>query len=160
MEYLNINDRPLIIWIDANVYNNENQNYLHQLGYNNINMNDSNAEMNYISQVEQNHQYDIKIFNNIENSIEYIKLLRFRDTFIIISGSLYKQFISQLRQKLSYIYIIPDIIIFTSRKINPPKETNIFFNFLGVETEFEKIRSHINLFIEKIYLYNQLNQFE
>ena len=63
MEYLNINDRPLIIWIDANVYNNENQNYLLQLGYNNINMNHSNAEMNYISQVDQNHQYDIKIFN-------------------------------------------------------------------------------------------------
>ena len=160
MEYLNINDRPLIIWIDANVYNNENQNYLHQLGYNNINMNHSNVEMNYISQVDQNHQYDIKIFNNIENSIEYIKLLRFRDTFIIISGSLYKQFIDQLHQKLSYIYIIPDIIIFTSRKINPPKETNIFFNFLGVETEFEKIRIHINSFIEKIYVYNQLNQFE
>ena len=160
MEYLNNNDKELIIWTDANIYNNENRKYLLQLGYSNINLNHTNTEMNFISQNEKNLPYEIQIFTNIASSISFIKTLRFRDTFIIISGSLYEEFISQLRQNLIDIYIIPDIIIFTSRKRNFSAQNNKFFNFLGEETTFEKVRRHINSFVEKMDQYNQLNQFE
>ena len=76
------------------------------------------SKMNYIHQNEQNLSYDIQVFDNITDSINYIITLRFKDTFIIISEGLFNEFINILYQRLKDIYIIPYIIIFSSRKIN------------------------------------------
>ena len=54
------------------------------------------SEMNYIPQNEQNHSYDIQVFNNVRDAINYIIPLRFKDTIIIISGGLFKTFIENL----------------------------------------------------------------
>ena len=89
-------DKPLIIWIDQNINNLENQNYLLQLGYNSVNMSSLPSEMNYIPQNGQNNSYDIQVFNNVRDAINYIIPLRFKDTIIIISGGLFKTFIKNL----------------------------------------------------------------
>ena len=112
MENLKNIDKPLIIWIDKNINSLENQKYLLQLGYSNANMNFVPSKMNYIHQNEQNLSYDIQVFDNIADSINYIR------TLIIISEGLFNEFINILYQRLKDIYIIPYIIIFSSRKIN------------------------------------------
>ena len=159
MENLKNIDKPLIIWIDKNINSLENQKYLLQLGYSNANMNFVPSKMNYIHQNEQNLSYDIQVFDNITDSINYIITLRFKDTFIIISEGLFNEFINILYQRLKDIYIIPYIIVFSSRKINFSLPNERYFKFVGVETKFEQVKKRINSYIEKIQIFNQLNQF-
>ncbi len=153
-------DKPLIIWIDQNINNLENQNYLLQLGYNSVNMSSLPSEMNYIPQNGQNNSYDIQVFNNVRDAINYIIPLRFKDTIIIISGGLFKTFIENLYQQLKFICIIPYIIVFTSRQRTFSMRNEKYFKFVGIETKFEQVKLSINKYIEKIQIFNQLNQFD
>ena len=153
-------DKPLIIWIDQNINNLENQNYLLQLGYSNVNMNSLPSEINYIPQNEKNLSYDIQVYDNVNESIQYITSLRFKDTIIIISGGLFNDFIGKLYQRLKDIYIIPYIIVFTSRQKNFSILNERYFKFVGVETKFERVKKIINQYIEQFQIFNQLDQFD
>ena len=159
MENLQNNNKPLIIWIDQNIYNHENQNYLLQLGYSNVNMNSLPSEINYIPQKDENLSYDIQVYNSVNESIEFMTSLRFKDTIIIISGGLFNDFIEKLHQQLKDIYIIPYIIVFTSRQKNFSILNEKYFKFVGVETKFEQVKKIINQYIERIQIFNQLDQF-
>ena len=130
-----------IIWIDKNIDNAENSNYLNE----------------FISL-----GYKVKIFKNIPEAINEIKKLHFEETFIIVSGSLYIKFILELQKIIKNLCIIPKIIIFTSNKERFLKynkdHLNIindkFYNLGGIRTSFEEILSFILNKIE----YNNNNQ--
>ena len=160
MENLQKIDKPLIIWIDQNINNLENQNYLLQLGYSNLNRNSVHSEMSYFPQNYQNLPYDIQVFDNIKDSIEYITSLRFKDTIIIISGDLFNDFIGKLYQRLKDIYIIPYIIVFSLKQRNFSIPNEKYFKLIGVETKFEQVKKGINSYLEQIQIFNQLPQFD
>ena len=130
-----------IIWIDKNIDNAENSNYLNE----------------FISL-----GYKVKTFKNIPEAINEIKKLHFEETFIIVSGSLYIKFILELQKIIKNLCIIPKIIIFTSNKERFLKynkdHLNIindkFYNLGGIRTSFEEILSFILNKIE----YNNNNQ--
>ena len=120
-----------IIWISQNVENEENAAYLKQL--------------------QSLGNFKVKSFKNIKESMIQIKSIHFEETFIIISGELYIEFIDSLQRNLVDINVIPKIIIFTENKSNflnnNEKYMNIinhnFYNYGGIKTSFEEIQNFI-----------------
>ena len=117
-----------VIWIDPNIDNEENTKYIKELQ-------DINC-------------FNIRYFKNVMDAITLIKSIRFIETNIIISGSLYTEFVEKFKENITNIFIIPKIIIFTLNKekflenyqnIN----SNSFFNLGGIQTSFKKIKEFL-----------------
>ena len=87
----------------------------------------------------------ITVFDSIKSSIDHLKeLILFEKVIIIISGSLFVDFVKELHQNLKDIYIIPDIIVFTQKKkeFSLPKEIpnkNFYMNG-GIKTLFKDVK--------------------
>ena len=116
--------RDVIIWIDPNIDNKENKYYFKQL---------KRIENKRISKSI-----------NILGALKYIKkLTKFPETNIIISDSLYNEFIENLKEILNDIFIIPIIIIYTSNKEiflknNKNCVENSFYTYI-ISTSFNEI---------------------
>ena len=63
----------IVLWIDANIDNEENK--------------------EYIKELNTNGSIRLKLFKNVESAIEQLKYIEFKETKIIISGSLYNEFV-------------------------------------------------------------------
>ena len=90
------NSKINIFWLDPNVDNEENTEYkrrLENLGYEKI-----------------------KCFKTIEEGINSLKSIKFEETFIIVSGGFYFNFIEVFKEDLKDIYVIPKIVVFTQKK--------------------------------------------
>ena len=163
-----------IIWIDKNIYNNENRSYLTQLGYefkrnyfqNNIQHNEtySHLPINTVNKINKSNPY-IHPFEKINEAIKYIKSLRFDSTFIIISGSCFVDFIKEFHKNINDIYVIPKIIIFTlnQKAFEYPKEIqtenlDLFYECGGIKTDFNEIKKFIEKKQEEILNYPKRNQ--
>ena len=80
-----------------------------------------------------------------------MKFIKFEATIIIISGSLYYDFISRYIHELNSIFVIPKIIIFTSNQNNNLPEYyrleniiyNQFYNYGGIKTSYEEIKDFV-----------------
>ena len=125
---INNNLLNIIIWIDPNINNNENT--------------------KYIKDLESFKNTRIYPFKDISDSLEKIKTIKFEETHIIVSGSLYSEFIKKLEENIRDIYIVPKIIIFTSSKekflnFNEDYKENSFYSLGGIETSFDKIKSFL-----------------
>ena len=120
-----------IIWIDPNVDNKENTSYLKSL--------------------ESLGNFIVKSYKNIQESMTQIKSIQFEETYIILSGKLYIEFIDCLKKNLLDINIIPKIMIFTGNKTKflnyNQKYLNIlnhkFYNYGGIKSSFEEIKNFI-----------------
>ena len=122
-----------IIWIDENVNNDENTGYINSITYQYLNI-----------KVDI---YNIKKFIDIDSAIKYIKTIKFKETFIIVSGNLYKDFVKTLKKNYTDIYVIPKIIIFTTEKrkqslIKDCQNCN-FFCYGGIKTSFNEIQNFL-----------------
>ena len=123
------NTNGYIIWIDKNVNNEENEKYITKL-------------------IKRNFNVDIcdEIFMGL-NEILLNKDKYFKDTYVILSGSVYQDFILQFKKYLLDICIVPKIIIFTSnKKLFLEKNSNIkdiienkFYNLGGIQTLFKDV---------------------
>ena len=91
----------------------------------------------------------ITVFDSIKSSIDHLKeLILFEKVIIIISGSLFVDFVKELHQNLKDIYIIPDIIVLTQEKKDfcLPKEIpnrNFYING-GIKKSFEDVKNYID----------------
>ena len=79
-----------------------------------------------------------------------MKFIKFEATIIIISGSLYYDFISRFIHELNSIFVIHKIIIFTSNQNNLSEDYrleniiyNQFYNYGGIKTSYEEIKDFI-----------------
>ena len=95
---INNNLLNIIIWIDPNINNYENT--------------------KYIKDLESFKNTRIYPFKDISDSLEKIKTIKFEETHIIVSGSLYSEFIKELEENIRDIYVVPKIIIFHRVKKN------------------------------------------
>ena len=121
---------PNIIWLDQNCDGDEN--------------------MGYISELKFLGYYNINCFKTINEAIECLKKIKFQDTIIIVSGSLYIPFINQLKVHLNEIYVIPKIIIFSSNtkdfiqnNAKDLQNINPFYIKGGLHTNFQEIKNFI-----------------
>ena len=114
-----------VIWIEPDIDNVENQNYLEKL-----------------------HAFGslkITCFNNVDESIRLIKSIKFKETDIIISGTLFIEFRKKFEENIRKIFVIPKIIIFTKDKQKFVEDTkiidlnNCFYTLRGIHTSFKEI---------------------
>ena len=92
----------------------------------------------------------ISCFKNVIDGLILIKKIKFSETNIIISGSLYNEFIEKFEEILNDIFIIPKKIIFTSNKEkfcknnkNYNHKYNSFYNLGGIKTSFDDIKNFL-----------------
>ena len=116
-----------IIWIDQEVYNEENKGYaktLDGLGYKNI-----------------------KLYQKVCDAIADMKKILFVETKIIVSGRLFSELINTMKADIKDICFAPKIIVFTSNKndfLKHNKEDyenieNKFYTFGGIATTIDEI---------------------
>ena len=146
MENINADNKLLIIWIDTNIKSPENQAYLNKLRIRKRKYEPALTEddLNIPDEIP----YNIFEFDNIQHAITFIKQLRFKETIIITSGRLFNDFIDNLYNNLKDIYIIPEVIVFTSQMRNFFLQNEIerehFFSYRGKTTSFDDVIKYIN----------------
>ena len=118
-----------IIWIDENIENRENQGY---------------SELLEKSQLLKNK------CTEIEEAIEILKQISFKEVKIIIAGRLYQNFVESFKQNIKDMKVAPKIIVFTMNKesfldYNPTynNDDNKFYTFGGIATTFEEVKSFL-----------------
>ena len=101
-----------LIWLDPNVNNPEN--------------------LYYQREIKEINKFHLFLFTNTKECIECIsklKTIHFQKTYILVSGSLSKEFFIEFEKIINEILICPKVIIFTSKsKLNLIKK-----NILGLE---------------------------
>ena len=85
-----------ILWLDAKINNEQN--------------------MEYQKEIKKIKGVIFKPFTEIKECIKIIKEIRYEKTFIIISGSILKDFYEKFENIINEIEILPEILIFTSHK--------------------------------------------
>ena len=122
----------ILIWIDKNVENDENKNYIKELS--NLN------------------EFIIYTYKDVKSGIKKLKQIKFKNTFVISSGSLYKEFIKEFKKEENLINTIPKILIFTrdrnkflksSKDIEKEFINDPFYNFGGIKTVFSEIKDFL-----------------
>ena len=131
-----LKENTKVIWIDPNIDNDENKNYVY--------------ELNLLLKEEKN----VKTFKDASNAIDYLKSLEFDKTVIISNGGSYPEFIKLFKNNINKFKICPKIIIFTENKENY-LEKNLnnkelllnhpFYNSGGIKDKFEDVRTIISI---------------
>ena len=154
----NYHKKLLIIWIDPNINNEENQQYI-QDAENLIRKKIAIPGSFTIKDFSHNEAkpFIIHTFKEIEPSITFIKSIRFQFSVIIVSGTLFVDFVTQFQNNLNDIYIIPKIIIFTSIMKNYSLPLQIdnqnFYLFSGIKLSFEEVAFFIYKELVRIFSY-------
>ena len=123
-------NKSTIIWIDPNVRNKENLSYIN--------------ELTSIESIEP------KTFTNIQESINYIKSIKFEEIKIIISSRYYSPFVKSFKENIIDIYFAPKIIVFTSDKkkffennMGYNKYIETFYKYGGIVTSFQEVKKFL-----------------
>ena len=158
---LNQNNKVEIIWIDKNLGNQENQQYISDLKSSGT-KSMSNVKTIVLSNgLQMNREplskkkCDIQEYTDLDAAIEYIKTLRFMATIIIVSGSYLLDFIKKFKDNIRHIYIIPRIIVFTNptRTFSEEVLKEKFYASVIIRN-FEKLKATLNSHL------NNLEQFD
>ena len=119
-----------IIWIDENIDNEENTQYLKEL--------------------ESIGLLNIRLFKEIDKAINHMKYIKFHETKVIVSGKLYSEFVKKFKENIIDMCVAPKIIIFTKNKdkfIKNNKEyqsnINLFYKFGGITTTLDEIKKFL-----------------
>ena len=116
------------IWIDSNIKNKENSEYSREL---------------------KTKYPNIALFKNIKDALIYFSKIKFSLTFMIVSGSLFPEFISSLKNVENKILTAPKILIFTSETTKPKIEkmdeiNDSFYDIGGLVISFKEVLSFLN----------------
>ena len=133
--YKNYEKNSYLIWIDSNIHNEKNT--------------------NYIKEIQSTFIMNIKLFTNVKEAINYIKEIRFESMKVIISGNnlkIYNDFIDIFKKNIKDIYVAPKIILFMSNQEKKTfnfnkeylKKELIFFTFGGIVTTIQEIKKFLN----------------
>jgi len=139
----------IIIWLDKEIYNEENQ--------------------EYVKEIEKLEYKKLRLFEKVSEAIDYMKSIQFEETKIIISGRLFSEFINTFKANILDICFIPKIIIFTGNKQrflgyneDYEKIENKFYTFGGIATIIDEIIDFLNkkynYIINDLFFISQMNQ--
>ena len=105
-----------IIWIDRNIYNEENLGYVKEL-----------EELGYTK---------LRLFEKVSEAFDYMNSILFEETKNIVSGRLFNEFINTFKENINDICFIPKNIIFTGKEER----------FLGYNQDYQKIENKFYAF--------------
>ena len=121
-----------LIWLDHNINNEENSAYQ--------------------KNILKLKKYKFFPFSQVKDCIEKLKALKFEKTYIIISGSLSREFFIEFEKVINTIKICPVIMIFTSKNKMNLIKTNIikldsypFFNINYVYCAYKNVEKQLLL---------------
>ena len=121
---------PHTIQIDENIDNEENTKYLKKL--------------------ESIGLLSLKLFKEVYGAINHMKNINFLETKVIISDSLYSEFVEQFKENIRDMCVAPKIIVFTKNKEEFNKNnkeyrnnSNLFYKFGGIVTTFDEIKQFL-----------------
>jgi len=121
-----------LIWIAPNIDNKENTGY--------------SKELKSVKSLKI-----IKLFKKIDESIDYMKRIKFDETKVIVSGRLYAELVEKFKKNIKEMYITPKIIVFTGSREkfiefnkNYESQDNKFYSFGGIAVYFKQILSFLN----------------
>jgi len=122
------NEDNYYIWIDLNIKSKENSDYA-----------------KILSKLYKN----LSLFTNVKDALMYLQTIKFKLTYIIISGSLFLEYIYLFKNIENNISTAPKLIIFTSEstkeKLKYVKEIkNSFYNIGGLAIYFEEVEAFLN----------------
>ena len=139
-----------IIWIDRNIYNEEN--------------------LGYVKELEELGYKKLRLFETVTEAFDYMKSILFDETKIIVSGRLFSEFINTFKANIKDICFIPKIIIFTGNEErflgynqDYEKTENKFYTFGAIATiidevkDFLKKENTININDDSFFI-SQMNQ--
>ena len=119
-----------IIWIDKEIYNEENS--------------------KYVKDLESDYSLIIRLYQGVNEAINYIKDIDFEETKIIVSGRLFSEFVKKFKQNINKICISPKIIVFTGnedRFLEYNKDykntENAFYNYGGIATVIDEVKDFL-----------------
>ena len=119
-----------IIWIDRNIYNEEN--------------------LGYVKELEELGYKKLRLFEAVTEAFDYMKSILFDDTKIIVSGRLFSEFINTFKANIKDICFIPKIIIFTGNEErflgynqDYEKTENKFYTFGGIATIIDEVKDFL-----------------
>ena len=109
-----------LLWLDSNVNNPENTEY-----------------QNYIKRISKIKFY---AFTEINECIQKLITIKYKRTFILVSGSLSSKFFSEIEKIENSLEVIPTIMIFTRNSLYVIKQNILFhdkYNLFNVNLIFE-----------------------
>ena len=125
-----------IIWIDESLNNK-----IHNI---------------YLEELELLDLLSFRIFTKIDEAINYMKYILFKETKVIIIDRLYSEFVTKFKSNIRDIDVAPKIIIFTKNKESFIKSNeefqnnnNLFYKFGGIATTFDEIRQFLKIEIKR-----------
>ena len=90
---------------------------------------------------------NVKLFKNVDESINYMKSIKFAETKVVVSGRLYSELVEKFKKNIKVMCIAPKIIVFTSNIINFLKnnsdyqnDKNRFYSSGGVMIGFDDVK--------------------
>ena len=121
---------PHTIWIDENIYNEENTKHSKKL--------------------ESIGLLSLKLFKEVDEAINHMKNINFLETKVIICDSLFSEFVKKFKENIIDMCVAPKIIVFTKNKekfIENNEEyqnnSNSFYKFGGIATTFDEIKKFL-----------------
>ena len=125
-----------LIWLDKNVYSEEN--------------------LFYQSIIVDSNRFKLYVFTSVEESIKQLKKIKFVKTYIVVSGSLSRDFFIEFEKIINEVLLCPTIIIFTSKKSFNLIKKNILnlenFSFFDINLVFNDFSFYNNIIsTENIY---------
>ena len=88
--------------------------------------------------------FETNLFTNVDKAIVNMKSIKFQQTFVIVSGKLYPEFVEKFKKNIIDMCFAPKIIICTKNKQNyiitsGIYQGNTFYNFGGVFDKFQDV---------------------
>ena len=134
-----------IIWIDRNIYNEEN--------------------LGYVKELEELGYKKLRLFETVTEAFDYMKSILFEETKIIVSGRLFSEFISAFKKNITNMCFVPKIIIFTREKEkflennkDYEKIENKFYTFGGLTTKIDEIKEFLKNENNDSFFISQMGQ--
>jgi len=118
-----------VIWIDPHIENIEN--------------------IAYINELISYYFAKVKTFKNVQSAIQYIKEIKFYETKIIVTSSIYSDLVEAIKENITDIYFAPKIIVFTSsfphfyEKNKDYQKIDIFYKYGGITTSFNNVKTFL-----------------
>ena len=113
----------IIIWIDEEIYNREN--------------------LDYVKELEKLGYEKIRLFQKVNEAFDYMKSILFEETKIIVGEKLYNEFVNTFKEFILDIYFVPKIIIFTRFNQDYKNLDNKFFSFEGIATILDEVKNFL-----------------
>ena len=102
----------------------------------------------YLKKLKGLGNFKVKWFNDVNTSINFIKSIKYEETFIIVNRKFYPELIQNLIKNYSELYIIPIIIVFTQdkekfKRNNKDIINNNYYLFGGIYTKYNELEAFL-----------------